>query len=157
MIGYPTPTVNWYKDEIEITENPRYTIGYDRNNGTISLMIKNVAPSDEGCYQCRARNSEGSATTTAYLIVRGEGFIMLFIIYVIYYFQNDLDILTFLFWCQLYHFDHGVMKRVAAYVRHETQRRVLYYHHLIYAVVQLACIFWNDLDLDLFPGSWVLR
>ena len=33
--------------------------------------------SDKGCYQCRAQNWEGYATTTAYLVVRGEYFILL--------------------------------------------------------------------------------
>ncbi len=35
-------------------------------------MIKEVSPRDEGVYKCRAENSEGYATTTAFLVVRGK-------------------------------------------------------------------------------------
>ena len=72
VIGFPTPIVSWYKDEVDITHNPRYNIGFDPSRGVITLMIKNVKRSDEGCYQCRAENEEGYATTTAYLVVRSK-------------------------------------------------------------------------------------
>ena len=77
VVGFPSPSITWYKDEVDITQNPRYNIGYDSDRGVITLTIKEVLPSDEGCYQCRAQNSEGYATTTAYLVVRGEYFILL--------------------------------------------------------------------------------
>ena len=31
VIGYPTPTVTWYKDDVDITDNPRYNISYEKN------------------------------------------------------------------------------------------------------------------------------
>ncbi len=43
-----------------------------QDHGIISLMIKEVSPRDEGVYKCRAENSEGYATTTAFLVVRRE-------------------------------------------------------------------------------------
>ncbi len=36
------------------------------------MMIKEVSPRDEGIYKCRAENSEGYATTTAFLVVKGR-------------------------------------------------------------------------------------
>lgn len=72
VIGYPTPTIRWFKDDVEITKSDRVQIGYDESTGIVTLAIKNLVPSDEGCYQCRAENSEGYATTTAYLVVTGE-------------------------------------------------------------------------------------
>jgi hypothetical protein len=71
VIGYPTPTIRWFKDDVEITKSDRIMIGYDEGTGVVTLAIKNLMPSDEGCYQCRAENSEGYATTTAYLVVTG--------------------------------------------------------------------------------------
>ena len=70
VVGFPTPNVTWFKDEIDITNNDRYNIHFDPDRGTITLMIRNVNPGDEGCYVCRAENSEGVATTTAYLVVK---------------------------------------------------------------------------------------
>jgi Immunoglobulin I-set domain len=72
VIGYPTPTIRWYKDEIDITNSVRYNIDYSRDDGVTTLIIRNVSLADEGLYQCRAENSEGVATTTAYLVVRGH-------------------------------------------------------------------------------------
>lgn len=71
VIGFPTPTIRWFKDEIDITHNMRYHIEYDKELGVITLVLRNVTLADEGLYQCRAENSEGFATTTAYLVVKG--------------------------------------------------------------------------------------
>src|SRR6218665_2542055 len=72
VIGYPTPTVTWFKDEVNISENLRYQIDYNQEQGTIALIIRNVNLADEGLYLCKAENSEGHATTTAYLVVKGK-------------------------------------------------------------------------------------
>jgi len=71
VIGFPTPTIRWYKDEVDITNNERYHVDYEQELGVITLVIRNVTLADEGLYQCRAENSEGYATTTAYLVVKG--------------------------------------------------------------------------------------
>jgi len=47
-------------------------VDYEQELGVITLIIRNVTLSDEGLYQCRAENSEGYATTTAYLVVKGS-------------------------------------------------------------------------------------
>ena len=46
--------------------------GFDPEQGTITLMMKNVTPADEGFYVCRAENTEGYATTSAHLVVKGK-------------------------------------------------------------------------------------
>ena len=72
VVGFPTPHVTWYKDDVDITFDPRYNISFNPSRGVITLMIRNVTGKEEGCYVCRAENSEGAATTTAYLVVRGK-------------------------------------------------------------------------------------
>jgi len=77
VIGYPTPSIRWFKDEVDITNNERYHVDYERDLGVITLVIRNVTLTDEGLYQCRAENSEGYATTTAYLVVKGPPYSIL--------------------------------------------------------------------------------
>ena len=49
-----------------------HSAGFDPDQGTITLMMKNVTPADEGFYVCRAENTEGYATTSAHLVVKGN-------------------------------------------------------------------------------------
>ena len=72
VIGYPLPFVTWYKDDVEITHNPRYKITFEEDHGVIVLVIRNVTANDEGSYLCRAENSEGVASTASYLVVKGK-------------------------------------------------------------------------------------
>jgi len=75
VIGFPTPTIRWFKDEVDITESARYRVDYEQELGVITLVIRGVTLADEGLYQCRAENSEGYATTTAYLVIKGTSHI----------------------------------------------------------------------------------
>ncbi|XP_046556057.1 LOW QUALITY PROTEIN: myosin light chain kinase, smooth muscle-like [Haliotis rubra] len=69
VIGYPRPDIKWYKDGVDITQNSRFNFTHTRE-GVISMLIEKVSRQDEGCYRCRAQNSEGMASTAAYLFVR---------------------------------------------------------------------------------------
>ncbi|XP_064597936.1 muscle M-line assembly protein unc-89-like [Liolophura sinensis] len=71
VIGNPRPTIRWFKDGIDITNNPRYNFDFTME-GRISMVIPNVTYKDEGCYRCRAENSEGIASTASFLMVRGS-------------------------------------------------------------------------------------
>lgn len=71
VIGNPRPTIRWFKDGIDITNNPRYNFDYTME-GRISMVITSVTYKDEGCYRCRAENSEGIASTASFLMVRGK-------------------------------------------------------------------------------------
>lgn len=46
--GNPTPTVDWYKNEVNIVTQERYIVGEG------GLTIKNVRESDDGVYRCTA-------------------------------------------------------------------------------------------------------
>lgn len=72
VIGFPAPTIRWFKDGVEISTNPRYENEFNREHGTITLVIKDLTVEDEGLYQCKAENSEGSAVTMTYLAVRSK-------------------------------------------------------------------------------------
>ncbi|GFS23871.1 muscle M-line assembly protein unc-89-like [Elysia marginata] len=67
--GHPRPTIRWFKDDLEITDSPRYQFGH-AHDGVISMVIEDIVHEDEGHYRCRAENSEGLASTSAYLFVR---------------------------------------------------------------------------------------
>lgn len=66
VVGNPRPSIRWFKDGIDITNKTRYNFEYDED-GIISMYIENVLQSDGGFYRCRAENSQGVATTAAYL------------------------------------------------------------------------------------------
>lgn len=68
--GNPLPTVQWYKDEVCIENNPEYQITY--NNGEALLKIERTNTSHNGKYICVATNRLGSDSTTAKLFVDGE-------------------------------------------------------------------------------------
>lgn len=72
VIGYPRPTIQWFKDGRDITNDDRYEFDYSID-GIITMVICNVTEKDQGVYSCRAENSEGWAATAAFLNVRGKG------------------------------------------------------------------------------------
>lgn len=67
----PKPTIKWYKDDQEITEDQRYK-GQSDEDGDEKLVIENTQRADEGTYKCKAENQEGVASTTGYLSVTGD-------------------------------------------------------------------------------------
>nr|XP_022325334.1 titin-like isoform X5 [Crassostrea virginica] len=69
VIGYPRPTIQWFKDGRDITNDNRYEFDYSVD-GIITMVICNVTEKDQGVYSCRAENSEGWAATAAFLNVR---------------------------------------------------------------------------------------
>uniref|UniRef100_A0A2C9KNK8 Ig-like domain-containing protein n=1 Tax=Biomphalaria glabrata TaxID=6526 RepID=A0A2C9KNK8_BIOGL len=69
--GFPRPQIRWYKDGREITDSSRYQFDHS-NDGIISMVIQNITHEDEGHYRCRAENSEGLASTSAYLLVKAH-------------------------------------------------------------------------------------
>lgn len=75
VIGYPRPTIQWFKDGRNITNDDRYEFDYSID-GIITMVICNVTEKDQGVYSCRAENSEGWAATAAFLNVRGRGCVL---------------------------------------------------------------------------------
>ena len=71
VIGLPRPSIRWYKDGVNVTTHPRYKCEYTPD-GCVVLVLDNVTLKDEGVYECRAQNSEGSAETSAQLYVKGK-------------------------------------------------------------------------------------
>ena len=75
--GTPTPSYQWYKDGVLLTGqiNP-------------NLVIREVAPSDRGYYQCTISNDEDSVTSNEILLtIDGEKpfFLLLIILHVYTY------------------------------------------------------------------------
>ena len=64
------PSVKWYKDDQEVTEDERYKV-VALEDGVENLLIEDPRRADEGTYKCKAENHEGVASTTGYLSVTG--------------------------------------------------------------------------------------
>ncbi|VDN97244.1 unnamed protein product, partial [Rodentolepis nana] len=66
--GQPTPQISWFKDGVNIDNNPDYVIF--EVNGSCALKIRNAStPVHDGNYTCRATNDRGEAVTTCQLHV----------------------------------------------------------------------------------------
>lgn len=67
--GHPTPAITWYKngDVIDEVKFEHISVGDDE------ITIMEALESDEGIYQCFARNDGGEIIASAQLNVRGKG------------------------------------------------------------------------------------
>uniref|UniRef100_A0A286XF31 Ig-like domain-containing protein n=1 Tax=Cavia porcellus TaxID=10141 RepID=A0A286XF31_CAVPO len=71
VIGIPPPDVKWYKEYMCIEpDNDKYVVSEE--NGSHSLKIRNICPSDCATYRCRAVNSVGEAICRGFLTMGGD-------------------------------------------------------------------------------------
>ncbi|KAK3598219.1 hypothetical protein CHS0354_003477, partial [Potamilus streckersoni] len=73
----PIPDVEWFKDGVKLPDtsflpdgNPRYRIDPEDSTGR-RLIISKLEVKDEGDYECRATNSEGTNEGTVRVTVTG--------------------------------------------------------------------------------------
>ena len=69
-IGQPSPTVTWYKDNVQLTSGGRVSI-----DGEGRLVIGSVVTLDGGSYRCEASSSVGVASATTSLTVLGKYYV----------------------------------------------------------------------------------
>lgn len=69
-MGFPKPTVTWYKDDDVLTEESRAQ-SESEDNGVHSIHIADVSKCDSGTYKIRATNLEGSSTSSLFITVKG--------------------------------------------------------------------------------------
>lgn len=73
LSGKPTPTVQWFKDNKEISEtNPHYSLQY--SCGVCTLEIASCVSTDAGTYTCKAQNILGTDETYCRVSVEGNLF-----------------------------------------------------------------------------------
>ena len=65
--GIPSPTVSWFKDELNIDNSPDYV--FTKINGMCCLKIRQVAQHHTARYTCRALNAGGESASSARLSV----------------------------------------------------------------------------------------
>lgn len=66
--GNPLPTVQWYKNDVNIDNSPDYVITF--NNGEAVLKFDEVFLEDKALYTCKATNRLGQSSTRASLDVQ---------------------------------------------------------------------------------------
>jgi len=71
--GNPLPTVQWYKNNINIDNSPDYIITF--NNGEAVLKFDEVFLEDKALYTCKATNQWGQLSTTAFLDVKRKSLV----------------------------------------------------------------------------------
>lgn len=70
LASFPEPQFNWYHQGQVIQETQRRKILYEQ--GTVTLVIFNVQPQDQGEYMLRARNDLGEVTWKTTLNIQRE-------------------------------------------------------------------------------------
>jgi Immunoglobulin I-set domain len=70
VAGNPLPTVQWFRNDNCVDNNPNYNITY--NNGLASLQINGVKVEDQGIFTVKASNQAGHNECSAILSVEGE-------------------------------------------------------------------------------------
>lgn len=71
VVGFPNPTVTWYKDDDVIKPEARAKVDADES-GLHSIKIADISKCDAGIYKIRASNLEGSSTSMLYIAVKGS-------------------------------------------------------------------------------------
>ncbi|XP_066556816.1 myosin-binding protein C, cardiac-type [Amia ocellicauda] len=66
--GSPKPRVTWYKNKMDITNEPKYRMF--SKQGVLTLEIRKPCPFDGGMYTCKAVNESGEAEVECKLEVR---------------------------------------------------------------------------------------
>lgn len=73
--GHPIPDVKWYKNGVEIISSEEQDrLDISSGGQKVRLSIKQMEESDAGRYTCTARNSAGTASSTADIVVRRTQF-----------------------------------------------------------------------------------
>ncbi|XP_063701950.1 titin homolog isoform X2 [Culicoides brevitarsis] len=67
VTGNPLPTVQWFKNDVNVDNSPDYIINY--NNGEATLKFEEVFLEDQAVFKCKATNSSGTEETIAQLTV----------------------------------------------------------------------------------------
>lgn len=70
--GQPHPTVEWFKDSVNIARNdPKYQI-FDHPDGLCELIVNDPKQSDSGKYLCKATNRCGTTEIPHYVLFEGK-------------------------------------------------------------------------------------
>lgn len=70
MEGDPAPDIEWSVDGDKIKKGGRFD--FLTRGDLVTLKISETSAEDEGEYKCTATNENGTATTSAELIVNGK-------------------------------------------------------------------------------------
>lgn len=68
--GDPVPDIEWFVDGDKIKKGGRFD--FLTRGDLVTLKISETSAEDEGEYKCTATNENGTATTSAELIVNGK-------------------------------------------------------------------------------------
>ena len=70
VLGTPKPSVQWFKDDMEVFASDRLEIRTEEDGG--SVVVRDVRLSDCGNIKCVATNILGRATSVAQLVIEGR-------------------------------------------------------------------------------------
>lgn len=71
VIGFPTPNIQWFHNNQDVTSSINYEVKSDGRGG-YSLVIAEVFDEDAGTFTCIAQNGAGAADSSAELVVKSK-------------------------------------------------------------------------------------
>lgn len=77
ILGFPQPTIIWFKNGKELESNDKIKITRELNH--TKLELKDVNIKDAGKYTCQATNTVGSCSSTADVVVKSKFNFFLFL------------------------------------------------------------------------------
>lgn len=84
--GSPAPVVMWFREDFRIQDSVDFHTSFEKSEAR--LVIREAFAEDSGRFTCTATNQAGTISTSCFLLVQGENFLLDCAIDLFFFFIN---------------------------------------------------------------------